>query len=109
MWALVGEIWRRRIDRDVTREWPVHRWVVEDFLATCPDLAVVDERNGIDYVGFLSSLDTRFETAWSDYRQITAFDRLRVFRRRASRPSVVGMRCTRESTLAPSPTRPGRA
>jgi hypothetical protein len=109
MWALVGELWRRRIDGDVTREWPVHRWVVEDFLAACPDLAVVDERDDIDYVGILSSYDPRFKTAWSDYRQITAFDRLRVFRRQASRPSVVGMRCTRESTPAPSSTLPGRA
>jgi len=88
MWALVGEIWRRRIDRDVTREWPVHRWVVEDFLATCPDLAVVDERNGIDYVGFLSSFDTRFKNAWSQYRLSAAFDGLRAFRRQALGPSI---------------------
>jgi hypothetical protein len=27
---------------------PVHSWVVEDFLAGRPDLAAVDEREGID-------------------------------------------------------------
>jgi hypothetical protein len=103
MWALVGEFWRQRIDRDVTREWPVHRWVVQDFLAACPDLAVVDDRDGVDYVGILSSFDPRFKTAWSDYQQIAALGRLRVFRRQAEGPSVTGMRCTRASraTIAP--------
>ena len=103
MWALVGEFWRQRIDRDVTREWPVHRWVVEDFLAACPDLAVVDDRDGVDYVGILSSFDPKFKTAWSDYQQIAAFGRLRVFRRQVEGPSVTGMRCTREgrATIAP--------
>jgi hypothetical protein len=68
----------------------VHRWVVEDFLAGCPDLAVVDEREGIDYVGTLASFDTRFKAAWSKYRQIAGFDGLRVFRRQALEPSTIG-------------------
>jgi hypothetical protein len=89
MWALAGEVWRRRIDGHVPRDWPVHRWVVEDFLAGCPDLAVVDEREGIDYVGTLASFDTRFKAAWSKYRQIAAFDGLRVFRRQALQPSAL--------------------
>jgi hypothetical protein len=108
MWALVGEVWRRKFDGDVPQEWPVHRWVVEDFLAGCPDLGVVDEREGIDYVGTLSSFDTRFKSAWSEYRQIAAFDGLRVFRRQASRSPVAGMRCTREGA-PPPPSIPLRA
>jgi hypothetical protein len=95
MWALVGEVWRRKIDGHVPREWPVHRWVVEDFLAGCPDLAVVDEREGIDYVGTLASFDMRFKRAWSAYRQIAAFDGLRVFRRQALHASTSGMPCIR--------------
>jgi drug/metabolite transporter superfamily protein YnfA len=90
MWALAGEVWRHRIDGHVPRDWPVHRWVVEDFLAGCPDLAVVDEREGIDYVGTLASFDTRFKAAWSKYRQIAGFDGLRVFRRQALEPSTIG-------------------
>jgi hypothetical protein len=90
MWALAGEVWRRRIDGHLPRDWPVHSWVVEDFLAGCPDLAVVDEREGIDYVGTLASFDTRFKAAWSKYRQIAGFDGLRVFRRQALEPSTIG-------------------
>jgi hypothetical protein len=88
MWALVGEVWRRRIDGHVPRDWPVHNWVVEDFLVGRPDLAVVDQREGIDYVGTLSSFDSRFGKAWSEYRQIAAFDGLRVFRRQRVQPST---------------------
>ena len=95
MWALVGEVWRSRIDGQVPRDWPVHRWVVDDFLAGCPDLAVVDDRGGIDYLGILSSLDARFKIAWSAYRQIAAFDRLRVFRRQAMQPPAMGAQCIR--------------
>jgi hypothetical protein len=93
MWALVGEVWRRRIDGHVPRDWPVHSWVVADFLASCPDLAVVDEREGIDYIGTLSSFDASFKDAWSKYRQIAAFDGLRVYRRQAVQPSTIGPRC----------------
>ncbi|HEY1433700.1 MAG TPA: hypothetical protein VGF39_19040, partial [Stellaceae bacterium] len=95
MWALAGEVWRRRIDGHFPRDWPVHSWVVEDFLAGCPDLAVVDEREGIDYIRTLSSLDTRFQNAWSAYRPIAAFDGLRVFRRQASPPSTIDVHCVR--------------
>ena len=93
MWALVGELWRRKIDGHIPREWPIHRWVVEDFLAGCPDLAVVDEREGVDYVLNWASFDSRFRRAWSGYRQIAAFDGLRVFHRQALPVSTSGMRC----------------
>jgi len=107
MWALVGEVWRRKFDGNVPREWPVHRWVVDDFLAGCPDLAVIDEREGIDYVETLSSFDTRFKSSWSEYRQVAAFDGLRVFRRQASRSSVAGLRCTGGGAPPPPLTRSG--
>jgi len=107
MWALVGEVWRRKFDGNVPREWPVHRWVVDDFLAGCPDLAVIDEREGIDYVEALSSFDTRFKSSWSEYRQVAAFDGLRVFRRQASRSSVAGLRCTGGGASPPPLTRSG--
>jgi len=89
MWALVGEVWRCQIDGQARRDWPAHSWVAEDFLAGRPDLAVVDEREGIDYIGTLSSFDPRFKNAWSQYRQIAAFDGLRVFRRQAPPPSRI--------------------
>ena len=88
MWALVGEVWRCKTDSDAQRDWPVHSWVVADFLSGRPDLAVVDEREGIDYIGTLSGFDTRFKDAWFQYRQIAAFNGLRIFRRQASRLSA---------------------
>jgi hypothetical protein len=93
MWALEGEIWRRRIDGHLPREWPVHSWIVEDFLAGRPDLAVVDERGGIGYISTLSSLDAKFKDAWSQYRPIASFDGLRVFRRQPVEQSVSGGCC----------------
>jgi hypothetical protein len=104
MWALAGEVWRRRIDGHLPRDWPVHSWVVEDFLAGCPDLAVVDEREGIDYIGTLSSLDERFKNAWSGYRQIAAFDGLHVFRREAAQPPTIVSHCIQ--IPLPLPPRP---
>ena len=89
MWALGGKVWRCQIDGQASRDWPAHNWVAEDFLAGRPDLAVVDEREGIDYIGTLSSFDPRFKNAWSQYRQIAAFDGLRVFRRQAPPPSRI--------------------
>jgi hypothetical protein len=103
MWALAGEVRRRRMDGHLPRDWPVHSWVVEDFLAGCPDVAVVDEREGIDYIGTLSSLDDRFKNAWSGYRQIAAFDGLHVFRREAAQPPTIVSHCIH--TRPPLPSR----
>ena len=44
MWALKGEVWRARFDPAVAKEWPIARWVAHDFIAGCPDIAVVDTR-----------------------------------------------------------------
>ena len=84
MWALRGELWRAQQDGTAPQQWPIRRWVAEDFVAGCPDLAVVDARQGINYVGILIASDAAFARAWSHYHQIAAFDGLRVLKRDAA-------------------------
>jgi len=81
MWALKGELWRAKQDGMAPKAWPIRRWITRDFVATCPDLAVVDTRGGINYVAVLSASDPAFAEAWSRYHQIAAFDGLRVLKR----------------------------
>ena len=81
MWALKGELWRARFDPKATRDWPVARWVVRDFLAGCPDIAVVDTRETTNYVAVLTEADPAFARAWSRYGEIDAFDGLKVYKR----------------------------
>lgn len=81
MWALKGEIWKARQDGRAPEQWPVRRWVARDFIAGCPDIAVVDTREGTNYIGLLVGSDDEFARAWSRYREIAAFDGLRVFKR----------------------------
>jgi hypothetical protein len=85
MWALKGELWRARFDAAGAKEWPIRRWVAHDFIIGCPDIAVVDTREGVvNYVGVLSASDPAFARAWSRYRQIAAFDGLVIYRRAAT-------------------------
>ncbi len=81
MWALRGELWRAKQDGAAPKDWPIRRWITHDFVATCPDLAVVDTRAGINYVAVLSASNPAFAEAWSRYHQIAAFDGLRVLKR----------------------------
>lgn len=81
MWALKGEIWRARFDPAADREWPIARWVAHDFIAGCPDIAVVDTRETTSYIKVLSSADPAFARAWSRFRPIVAFDGLIVYKR----------------------------
>jgi hypothetical protein len=81
MWALKGEIWRARFDPAVAKEWPIARWVAHDFIAGCPDLAVVDTRETTSYIRVLSAADPAFARAWSRYRPIASFAGLVVYRR----------------------------
>src|SRR5208283_1058360 len=81
MWALKGEIWRARFDPATDREWPIARWVAHDFIAGCPDIAVVDTRETTKYIGVLSASDPAFARAWTRYRPIASFDGLIVYRR----------------------------
>jgi hypothetical protein len=82
MWALKGEFWRAHIDPAATKEWPITHWVVHDFIAGCPDIAVVDTREGLNYIAVLSASEPSFARVWSRYKQIVAFDGLRVYKRR---------------------------
>jgi hypothetical protein len=81
MWALKGEFWRASIDPAAAREWPVTHWVAHDFIAGCPDIAVVDTREGMNYIGVLSRSEPSFARVWSRYKQIVAFDGLKVYKR----------------------------
>ena len=58
------------------------RLIVDDFLAGCPDLVAVDDRDGLDYLRILATADARFAPAWSGYRQVAALDGVRLFGRR---------------------------
>jgi hypothetical protein len=81
MWALKGEIWRTAFDPAAAREWPIARWVAHDFIAGCPDIAVVDTRETTNYIRVLSASDRAFARAWTRYRPIAAFDGLVVYKR----------------------------
>lgn len=81
MWALKGEIWKIQQDGKAPKEWPIRRWVARDFVAGCPDIAVVDPRGGINYIAVLANSDPEFARAWANYREIAVIDGLRVFKR----------------------------
>jgi hypothetical protein len=81
MWALKGELWKISQEGRAPKEWPIRRWVARDFIAGCPDIAVVDTREGTNYIGVLVASDQEFARAWSQYREIAFFDGLRVYKR----------------------------
>ncbi len=81
MWALKGELWRAHIDPVAAKEWPIAHWVAHDFIAGCPDIAVVDTRGGLNYIRVLSASEPAFARLWSRYKQIVAFDGLKVYKR----------------------------
>ena len=83
-WALRGEMWRAHEDGHEPKEWPIRHWVARDFVKGCPDIAVVDARGGINFVGYLISSDADFAKAWTHYRQIAMFDGLRVLKRQGA-------------------------
>lgn len=113
MWALKGEIWRAGQDGGAPREWPIRRWVAKDFVTNCPDLAVVDARGGLNFVSVLIGADADFARAWSRYREIAAFDGLRVLRRGAEGCGpdvpVVPPHPVRKQLSWAEPTWPGQA
>jgi hypothetical protein len=81
MWALKGEVWREGFDRAAAKDWPIARWVSHDFIAGCPDIAVVDTREPTDYIHVLKMADPAFARVWSRYKRIDAFDGLVVYKR----------------------------
>ena len=80
MWALKGELWRARQDGGAPKDWPIRDWVVKDFVANCPDIAVVDTKSGVNFVGVLIGSSPEFASAWSHYREIAMIGRLRVLK-----------------------------
>jgi hypothetical protein len=96
MWALKGEIWRARFDPAVDTEWPIARWVAHDFIAGCPDIAVVDTRETTKYISVLSAADPAFSRAWTRYKPIASFDGLVVYRR--NRAGCIDVWVAAEST-----------
>lgn len=84
MWALRGEMWRARQDGRPPKDWPISHWVARDFIKGCPDIAVVDARGGVNFVGVLIAQDADFAKAWRHYRQIAMFDGLRVLKRQGT-------------------------
>jgi hypothetical protein len=90
MWALRGQLYRAQREGDQTESnWPIRQWVTADFLAYRPDLVVVDDRDGLDYLGVLT-VDDAFARAWAEYRQIATIDALRIFSRQAASSTVEG-------------------
>ena len=81
MWALKGEVWRAKFDPAVAKEWPIARWVAHDFIAGCPDIAVVDTRETTKYIKVISAADPAFARVWTRYRSIASFDGLVVYKR----------------------------
>lgn len=82
MWALKGELWRARFDPATSKEFPISRWVAHDFIAGCPDIAVVDTRPGAtDYIKIISTADPSFGRVWSRYKKIAVLDGLTIYRR----------------------------
>lgn len=84
MWALKGELWRVKFDPSAEKLFPVRHWVARDFVTGCPDLAVVDLREGVNYIAVLSASDKDFARAWARYRLIDSFDGLEVYKRHES-------------------------
>ncbi|HJT06535.1 MAG TPA: hypothetical protein VJ747_06405 [Stellaceae bacterium] len=78
MWALRGALWYLGQGNGAS-PWSVAHWIVTDFVQGCPDLVVVDDRDGLDYIRVLSAMPD-FAAAWSHYRPITAFDGIRAFK-----------------------------
>jgi hypothetical protein len=89
MWALKGEFWRAHVDPAATKEWPITHWVAQDFIAGCPDIAVVDTREGLNYIAVLSASEPTFARVWSRYKQIVAFDGLQVYIRRKGKGGCI--------------------
>ncbi|MDB5403389.1 MAG: hypothetical protein JWQ55_5407 [Rhodopila sp.] len=98
MWALKGEVWRARFDPAAAKEWPIARWVAHDFIAGCPEIAVVDTRETTKYISVLSAADPAFARVWSRYRPIASFNGLVVYRR--GRPGCLDVWVAAESKPA---------
>jgi hypothetical protein len=101
-WALYAAYLRslsNTSDPDVMRQ--VVDWMVQDFLAICPDLVAVDGRDGVDYLHLMQAADVTFAQAWAAYRFLSAFERVRIYHRTGRVPSVDT--CGSPAALATTP------
>ncbi len=78
MWALRGALWQHRFG--ARSRYPVEKWIVADFLARCPDLVVVDDRDRLDYLRVLRRMPA-FAAAWARYRFVADLGGVRAFKR----------------------------
>jgi hypothetical protein len=82
MWALRGELWHMQQDGGhPPQRWPVRQWIASDFLSHCPDLVVVDDRDGLDYPAILAAASPSFARVWAGYAKFSTIDRLQIFKR----------------------------
>ncbi len=68
------------------------RWMVEDFLNTCPELVAVAGDEGMDYLALLAADGPAFTRAWAHYRPFAEINQFRVYARPrgSTGPSVCG-------------------
>jgi hypothetical protein len=81
MWALAEE--RAQGARGDAASGPILTWVVDDFLATRPEMVAVDEHASVDYLATLLSA-AAFAREWASYREKAPAAGLRIFERRGS-------------------------
>ncbi|MES2710102.1 MAG: hypothetical protein V4653_00830 [Pseudomonadota bacterium] len=86
MWAVRSELLDELAHPGVSGPTVARRWVVDDFLAACPDIVVVDRVDGMDYPAALSSFDAAFARAWSGYRPIAAPPGVQMYHRPPEAP-----------------------
>ncbi len=101
MWALKGAKWRASQDGTVPQDWPIANWIATDFVAACPDIAVVDRRGRTDWVAILTASSPSFSRAWTTYRQLASFNGLVVFKRAGSTCSPAITIVANSATMSP--------
>jgi len=89
MWALRGALWRARTGGRESLWW-LRGWIVTDFIRSCPDLVLVDDRDGLNYIRVLSA-SKQFAVAWSHYHEVASFEGVRVFSATEESASIAPM------------------
>lgn len=86
MWAVRGELEAEQAPGQAVRSTRARRWVVDDFLAACPDIVVLDHADGVDYPEALSRFDPAFARAWASYQLIDGPAGVEIFHRPSDAP-----------------------
>jgi hypothetical protein len=90
MWAVRGEVAAEEANGGAEGSSVARRWVVDDFLAACPDIVVMDGADGVDYPQVLSHFDPAFARAWTGYRPIASPAEVEMFQRSSDAPPCRG-------------------